>query len=381
MEGESTDRLIPESTATPITFAPPPAKVVAMFLALRDITAAKGRFGLIAAVVGLITLLVVMLSGLTGGLGRQNTSALESLGADAFALHSSDGEYSFTSSLIHREDLAAWENTESVTSAAPLGTTQTTLTTTDERTSAVAVLGLPEGHELAHGITVPATGAVVSESVAADEDLNMGEDLRLGGSAVAVAGAAPDEFYSHSPVIWVSTDTWRDISHADDGVVGTAIALDGDIDPATGPAGGPDALSEREAFSALPAYDSEQGSLQMIQGFLYVISALVIVSFLTVWTIQRTPDLSVLRALGAAPRYLLKDALGQAAIVLALGAGLGAALGAGLGAAVAGDVPFQLDATTVAYPALGVFAVGLVGALFATRRVAQVDPLTALNAA
>lgn len=42
-----------------------------MFLGIRDITHAWGRFTLIGTVVGLITLLLVMLTGLTGGLGAQ----------------------------------------------------------------------------------------------------------------------------------------------------------------------------------------------------------------------------------------------------------------------------------------------------------------------
>lgn len=351
-----------------------------MFLALRDIVAAKGRFGLIAAIVGLITLLVVMLSGLTGGLGKQNTSALESLEADGFALHASDGEYAFTSSLVDRRDVDAWSQAPGIDRAAPLGATQTVMTTADGRTVAVAVLGLPECYTLADGSTIPATGALVSESVATDRQLLPGANMRIGGQSVTMTATSDDEFYSHSPVVWVSTQTWRDITRADTGIVGSALVLFGDTDASVS-AQAPDALTQSETFSALPAYDSEQGSLKMIQGFLYAISALVIVSFLTVWTIQRTRDLSVLRALGASPRYLLKDALGQAAIMLACGAGLGAGLGAALGFAVSGIVPFQLDASTVAYPAVGVFALGLVGAFFATRRVTQVDPLLALNAA
>lgn len=51
-----------------------------MFLALREIVTARGRFFLIGGVVALITLLLVMLSGLTQGLSKQNTSALEALG-------------------------------------------------------------------------------------------------------------------------------------------------------------------------------------------------------------------------------------------------------------------------------------------------------------
>lgn len=52
-----------------------------MYLSLRDITFAKGRFALIGGVVALITMLLVLLTGLTNGLSQQNTSALERLGA------------------------------------------------------------------------------------------------------------------------------------------------------------------------------------------------------------------------------------------------------------------------------------------------------------
>ncbi|MGO1465929.1 MAG: hypothetical protein ACTHV5_11565 [Candidatus Corynebacterium faecigallinarum] len=54
----------------------------AVYLAFRDIRASVGRFVLIGSVVGLVTLLIVMLTGLTAGLGKQNTSALEELGPD-----------------------------------------------------------------------------------------------------------------------------------------------------------------------------------------------------------------------------------------------------------------------------------------------------------
>ena len=53
-----------------------------MFVAIRDLRFAKGRFALMGAVVTLITLLVVLLSGLTAGLGRGNTSAITDLPAD-----------------------------------------------------------------------------------------------------------------------------------------------------------------------------------------------------------------------------------------------------------------------------------------------------------
>ncbi len=327
-----------------------------MFLALRDILHARGRFTLIAAVVGLITLLVVMLTGLTGGLGKQNTSALEALDPAAVVLT----EDTYTASRITSSDLADWGP-----GAVPLGTGQTTLTDGD-KTVSVAILGLPAGHEVPGGGTVPAEGVLVPA------DMSVSETVTLGGVEVDVVGQAETEYYSHSPVVWAATDTWAASAHVAPGTLGTALLLDHEADGA---------MSLSESFSALPAYQSEQGSLQMMQGFLYAISALVTISFLTVWTIQRTRDLAVLRALGASPRYLLKDCLGQAVIVLVAGAGLGALIGWGLGVLASQAVPFLIEPATVLFPAVGIIVLGLLGALVATRRVTKINPLTALGAA
>ncbi|WP_237723796.1 hypothetical protein [Dermacoccus nishinomiyaensis] len=48
-----------------------------MFLATRDLAYAKGRFALIGGVIALITLLVVMLTGLAAGLAKESVSAID----------------------------------------------------------------------------------------------------------------------------------------------------------------------------------------------------------------------------------------------------------------------------------------------------------------
>ncbi|MDR3032548.1 MAG: ABC transporter permease, partial [Kitasatospora sp.] len=53
-----------------------------MFVALRDIRFARGRFALMGAVVTLITTLVVFLYGLTGGLASAASSTIAELPAD-----------------------------------------------------------------------------------------------------------------------------------------------------------------------------------------------------------------------------------------------------------------------------------------------------------
>ncbi|WP_291314398.1 ABC transporter permease [Corynebacterium sp. UBA2622] len=320
-----------------------------MFVGIREITAAKGRFSLIVGVVGLITLLVVMLTGLTAGLGKQNTSALEALDPTSVTFqHQSDPSYT-TSRVDAREG------------STPLGTGQTLMQKADGSDESVAVLGLPEGTVLPGGEKLGDT-AVASRALGVSE----GDEVTIGGASISVGSLTDDLYYSHSPVIWVPTATWQKAVHTD--AEGTVLLNTDDS-----------GMPLKKSFSGLPAYGSEQGSLKMIQGFLYAIAALVTVAFLTVWTIQRTRDLAILKAIGASNSYLRKDALGQAAIILLVGVAAGALVALGLGLAAAKFAPFSLSVLSIVGPPLILWVLGMAGAWLATRSITNVEPQLALG--
>lgn len=396
-----------------------------MFLALRDIVSARGRFSLISFVVGLITVLLVMLTGLTGGLAKHNTSALQALAPERYVFTSE--EPSFQESQVTTSDVQEWQElVDDGSQVIPLGTAQTRLEA--ESAMGVAVLGLPAG------TTVPAAvvsgagaagteiagatdtglaaeagvdsaalqetqevqdailgedGIVVSQEIVAESGVQPGETVEIGGVEQPVRAVVADEHYSHQPVVWASTQVWQQILRAHDDVVGTVLAVDTRDRHAGGLRDeewqhaenqtGDSAATVEDSFSGLAAYQSEQASLQLIQVLLYAISALVTVAFLSVWTIQRSRDLSVLRALGASPGYVWKDALGQAAVVVGIGVVLGAGVGWAAGVWAGGSVPFDLQWTTIVVPAAGIWVLGMCGALVATRRVKKIDPASALE--
>ena len=364
-----------------------------MYLSVRDLVFARGRFALIGGVVALITLLLVLLTGLTEGLGRQSTSALDRLDAGRIVFSApadGSGQPSFPESGITDEQLRVWEDTAGAVER--LGVTQSRAGAAGGGAAGVAVVGLEEGTALAPGLGAlegqarPAPGrAVLSESVAGDLGLSVGDAVRLSSTELTVAGIAEDEHYSHVPVVWASMTDFPAIAHLGEGTGATVLAV-----PAGAPvpeeaaeaadgAAGTVSTDARGALAALPASRSERGSLLMMQGFLYGISALVVVSFLTVWTIQRTRDIAVLRALGSSRGYVLRDSLAQAAVVLLLGVLTGGLAGLAGGLAAGTAVPFALTPATLLVPVLGVLVLGTAGALLATRRVATVDPLLALG--
>lgn len=351
-----------------------------MFVALRDLRFARGRFVLIGSVVALITVLVGFLSGLTGGLATQNISAVLSIPGDRIAFSASgDGGPSFSDSAITREQATAWSATAGVDAVAPIGISQTRAEAGDTRT-AVAVFGVPA----AFSAVTPSTDGLLglSQPAAGDLGVSAGDTVAIAGVDYTVETIAGDAWYSHTPVVEMTLHDWQAMSAATGSpdAYATVLAVTGSPDWAAADAAN-DTVSETAlgSLTALSAFRSEIGSLLLMVAMLFGISGLVIGAFFTVWTMQRKADIAVLKALGASTASLVRDALGQALIVLALGIGSGLAVVALFGALAGTALPFLLSPLTTVLPGVLMIALGTAGAAFALRSVTSADPLTALG--
>ncbi|MFG3155654.1 ABC transporter permease [Streptomyces sp. NPDC048219] len=358
-----------------------------MFVALRDLTFAKGRFALMGTVVVLITLLVGLLSGLTAGLARENVSAVTSLPADriAFGAPSGGQDLSYADSTVTETQWSRWAGAPGVRSAEPLGIT-TTRADAGDRSTGVSVFGVRPGSALAPaGDRLDDRAVVLSTAAARELGVRAGGTVTVAGRRLTVAAVEGDASFSHTPVVWTSLRTWQAIAPPTgtaDVPTATVIALDtgpGADLAATDRAAGTETVTKDGSLSAIGSYPSENGSLQLMRGFLFAISALVVGAFFTVWTIQRSGDIAVLKALGATTAGLLRDALGQVVVLLAGGTLVGTAAAVATGAAVSHAVPFVLAPATVLVPAAVMILLGVLGAALAVRRITSVDPLTALG--
>ncbi|HLS16115.1 MAG TPA: ABC transporter permease [Beutenbergiaceae bacterium] len=347
-----------------------------MFVAIRDLLFARGRFALMGSVVALITLLVVMLSGLTAGLARENISAIEDLPAEhlVFEAPGAEGEIDFGDSTIPAQTATEWAQMPGVQQLEPL-TIVMTRAQVDDRSVSVSAFAVAEESALAPE-PVASEHVVLSEGAAEDLGVGPGAELEFAGHTVQVQSVAGQDSYSHTPVVWMSA-----LDLPDDDATVLALTSEG-ADLATADAElGTQTVPVGESVQAIGSYAAENGSLQLMRGLLLAISALVIGAFFTVWTVQRSGEIAVLKAVGASTGYVLRDAVGQALVLLLIGTGTGAAAATGLGFLAAGSVPFVLNLTTVAVPAALLIGLGLLGAAVSLRRVTTVDPLTALGSA
>ncbi|WP_342774427.1 ABC transporter permease [Actinocorallia herbida] len=338
-----------------------------------------------ATVITLITLLVGLLSGLAAGLERQNVSAITGLPADriAFAAPAGDRAPAYADSAVTAGQWWRWSGTPGVTRAEPLGIT-TTRAASGGSTTAVSAFGVRPGSPLAPGAVGEGT-AVLSATAARDLGAGPGDMFSLAGTDLVVAAVRGDAHFSHVPVVWVGLTAWRRAAPPTSGgerPFATVIALrtssGTDVDAAD-LAAGTSTVAKDDSLRAIGSYSSENGSLGLMRIFLFVISALVVGAFFSVWTIQRGGDIAILKALGASTGRLLADALGQASVLLAGGVLAGTGLALAAGTLVAGAVPFVLSPATVLAPAAVTVGLGLLGAALSVRRITSVDPLIALG--
>ncbi|TSD58718.1 ABC transporter permease [Aeromicrobium piscarium] len=347
-----------------------------MFVALRDLRFATGRFALMTTVIVLVSFLVGFLASLTSGLARESTSAITDLPTDRLAFATRDGQSpDFTSSSVTAEDVDAWASTPGVDSAEALGIA-TTRASAGDTTASVTTFAAEPGSTLVD--TEIHDGSVVLTPAAA-EDLGHPDTVTIGEQTFEVADASiADTSYAHTPVVWMTLDDWQPIgAPGGSGDTATVVAIDGTpehtIDDMT-------TLDLRDARSAISSFSSENGSLMTMQAFLVAISALVVGAFFSVWTMSRGDDIAVLKALGGSTRYLLRDAIGQAVLVLVIGVGAGMGLSALTSALLDGVLPVSISLSTTLAPAALLVGVGLIGAGLAVWRITRIDPHAALAA-
>jgi putative ABC transport system permease protein len=365
-----------------------------VYVALRELRRARGRFLLIGAVIALVALLTTLLSGLANGLVDDGISGLRRLPMTHLAFQRG-AEETFSRSTLTPADLAPWEDVAGVDASA-LGVSFVNARSASGRTVDVALLGVPSGsflaprHDAAEALA-GRPGLVLSDEFA-DQGIEVGDELTIVGvdERLPVLGFTYAGSYGHVGIAFTSLETWQHLLYGD-AAKGrfSAIALRSD-DPGAlaaaatriDAASGTETVTKEASYAGSPGYAGETQTMSMIRWFLLAISALIVGAFFIVWTMQRSRQIALLRALGASRTYVVRDAVGQLVVVLLLATVVGGLVAFGLGGLVAETaVPFRLAVGPAASALALLVAVGVVGCLAGVRRVTSVDPVLALRSA
>lgn len=372
-----------------------------MYLAIREMRYAKGRYALIATIMVLVSFLVLFVTGLAQGLAYDNAASVKNMAATHFVLDQ-DSNHRFTRSQVDQDQLNQARSVVGQENAEPLGVKMTTVSSTGDTKKIDVTLFMvnPEGWlapTVTEGspITDQTKGQVVVDQKLSESGVTIGTVLvdQASGTEWTVGGFVQNESFSHSPVVFLNEQEWLALqgssrtsqSSVDTNVnapIYNAIAIkDGgeQLDRLSAAMPNTEVITKSDAVSAIPGYKEEQGSLLMMIAFLYVISAFVLAVFFYVITIQKTSQFGILKAIGTRNAYLAGSVSLQV-LVLSVGSLVISVLLVRLFESILpASMPFQLGLSTLALTCILFILMSVAGSLFSVWKVTKIDALDAIG--
>ncbi|MFN0094680.1 MAG: ABC transporter permease [Dehalococcoidia bacterium] len=364
-------------------------------IGLTEIRRRKVQFALIALVVTLISYLVLMISGLGVGLNVAAGSALKSFDADAIA-YSRQGGLSVIRSEIGAETVAALTTLPGVDAAAPLGYVAAPYRLKNGTIESAAFLGFDPGlisePRVTRGRTLtPADGRglLADSRFLRLSGYRIGDTfdvtLRLTTERFTIVGEIDEGNFFFQPAVYILRSTWQELKYSSDqGAVrpeASIVLLQGD-----GLVGRESAdyevVSKTTAFANIEGVSGQQSTVRSLQVFGFLIGGMVIGVFFYVLTLQKVPQIGMLKALGASSGFVFRQVLTQVFTVAVIGIAISVPLAIvteRLLTRGASSVPVAFSTGTFVTTVIILVVTALVGALFSGRQVLKVDPIIALG--
>lgn len=376
-----------------------------MRLAWAEIRRTRGRFAAMAMALTLLVFLVLILSALADGLYYGATGALRSGRADLYTF-SADSRGQFARSSLPAADATTIASVPGVAAVGQVGTLQAAGRCSGQCPGGLVDLalfgyvpGLPGGPDRAVEGRLPRpgeAGVAAADISFRDDGVRIGDRITVAGTtrALRIVGFTSDSRYELQPTLWTTVPTWREVqSQARPELAGTGDTLqafaerlkEGASPSATAAAidaalGGRSATVDRQtAVLSLPGVREQRATLDQIIYATLAVAGVVTALFFALITLEKRTQMALLKAIGASTGYLGASVLVQSAILCLVGTGLGITVTRSAALLVPDAVPLTFTAASTVTAAVGTFAMGVLGASFSLRRVARIDPATALG--
>jgi len=365
--------------------------MVNMFLALRELKYAKGRYFLIGLIMVLVAWLTFMVSGLANGLSSDNASILKNMDADYFVLQT-DSEHKLTRSALGTEKLEEVRQLDGLSQSEPLGQTMLSVYRNDSKKKIdIALFGIePSGKvmpSITEGKSMGASNEVVVDSSLKEQGVQIGDTLgdQELGFEWKVVGFATNQKFSHTPVAFMDIQNFNKLMQASFGkqtASYNAIVIHSDKinkESLQKSVTDTEVITKKEAVQGIPGFKEEQGSLTMMIAFLIVIAAFIQAVFFYVITLQKISQFGVLKAIGAKTSYLAANLVGQVLLLAIVAVAISIGLTFGVSAILPASMPFELGVNVLSQYSGLLILVSIIGALLSLNRIAKVDAIEAIG--
>ncbi len=360
-----------------------------MKLAWKEIKHSISKYVLIESILILMIFMVVFLSGLANGLGWAISASIEKTDAEYFVM-STDAEKLISISNVDTDVLKEVQasTNDKVTNLNIKRSNVNTLT--DEKKIDITYFVVDPESFLAPEITEGDVLSIAStEYTVVLDDSFKEQNIKLGdviedsvtGLSLTVVGFTQDEIYGHSPVGFISTDTFTAINlEVNSSYIEkyNAIAVQG-FDVENINIKGLEVIDKDTVVNNLPGYAAEQLTIKMILWVLVIISAAIIGVFFYVITIQKQKQFGVLKAIGMKMSELSIFIMSQVLILSIIGVTIGNLLAIGMASILPNSMPFALNIPSVIIISIVFIVISLLTSLVSIKKVAKVDPIVIIG--
>lgn len=351
-----------------------------MFLALKEIKYEKFRYGMITFMIFLISYLIFMLSSLAVGLASENTQAVNSWNTKSVVLNE-NSNISLSQSLLTTENLKGKKiNSES----AYVGLVPTVVKNPKHATISAQFIGLDKKQYIYSNLSVKAgrkakhNDEVAVDSSFWDRGYRLGDKITLNGSKnkYRIVGFLNNAKINIAPIVYGSLASWKSLRPLAPNVVASGIISQkklnyNDHEMKTYPV--------KKFINKLPGYTAQNSTFELMIGFLFVISLIVIAVFLYILTMQKMPNYAVLRAQGIPTKTLIGTTISQSLILTVAGSVIALLVMLLTVQAMPATVPIDFAPWIMVAGLGGMIIMGVIGGLIPIRSILKVDPAKAIG--
>jgi putative ABC transport system permease protein len=367
-------------------------------LAFAEIRRNRGRFVAITFALALVSLLVLILAGLSDGLWYGATGAIRNSRADLIVV-SGDSLKSIARSNLPLSDVDRVGAVPGVADAGALGMVSGSAQG-PRGAITVAVVGFLPGRPGAppdvQSGRLPAAGergVAAADTTMRDKGVRLGSTVTVASVPLRVVGFVRDAQYLLQPTLWTPVEVWQDIrariqpeTGGDPGRVqalpvrlapgASATAVQRRIDAALGDS---TTITRDAAVLAIPGAAQMRSTFLQIIVTSFLVAGLVIALFFALVTLEKRDLLATLKALGASNGRLIRGLLAQALLVSGAGLLLGGLAARGITLLLPPSFPAVFRGQTTLTLILVTLLTATAGAALSFRRVARIDPASALG--
>lgn len=378
---------------------------MSFYLALKEIWRHRGRFLLISLIIALITTLVLFVAGLAEGLGSGNIEYLSKLDAQLIVFQE-NSNLNVSASRLDRSKLFDILRIAGVAEAGPIAASSGTIVMDGQKPLDISLIGVEPGRPgdppIVQGrdlISRRANEVIIDRNTSLRLKLKVGDNVTIKTVqgidekfyTLLIVGITDSEQYFIRPSVFVPDLTWDKIrpkSAAETGDIAYNIIAVKLSDPSNLQALAKTIADQVNrvqvadvvtAYKATPGYTEQQITLQTQSAFTLIIGVLVIGGFFQIQTLQKVPQIGMLKAIGTPSRTVAIASIVQVTVVTIIGVLIGAAGTLLLAANFPVTVPIVFRSNTVLIAVVSLILIGPVGGLVSVRYSTRIEPLRALG--